>query len=185
MLEGLNYTVISFKILKIGKLMMVFIHMINKTFIKHILIYGITISMLIFILKWVQWKYLILDNALDIYVGFIALFFTALGIWVASQIMKTKTETIIVEKEITIAQTKEFIQNEAEIRKRKLSKREVEVLHLLAKGYSNTDIGQEIHLSVSTIKTHVSGLLSKLEVKNRTQAVQKAQQLNIIDTFNR
>lgn len=143
---------------------------------KHIVIYGLTLAVLVFILKLLQWKFLIVDNAIDIYIGLIALFFTVLGIWVAKQLIKPKVETLIIEKEIP----EKFEINEIEPQKLNLSNREYEVLQLLAKGYSNNEISEQLFLSVSTIKTHVSNLFFKMDVKNRTQATEKAKRLKII-----
>ncbi len=61
-----------------------------------------------------------------------------------------------------------------------ISKREYEVLQQVVKGLSNKEIGERLHLSESTIKTHVSNLLVKLDVKRRTQAIQKAKELKIM-----
>jgi len=52
----------------------------------------------------------------------------------------------------------------------KLTDREVEVLRLIAKGLSNTDIANQLFLSEGTVRNHVSSILSKLEVSDRTQA---------------
>jgi DNA-binding NarL/FixJ family response regulator len=52
----------------------------------------------------------------------------------------------------------------------KLTEREVEVLRLIAKGLSNTDIANQLFLSEGTVRNHVSSILSKLEVSDRTQA---------------
>ena len=128
--------------------------MIRLNDFKHILLYGIILAVLIFALKWIQWKFFILDNAIDIYIGLVAFFFTALGIWVASQIVKPKVETIVIEKEVP----EKFLLNEAELQKLNLNRREFEVLQLLATGYSNADIAKSLFLSLSTIKTHVSNL---------------------------
>lgn len=144
--------------------------------IKHIVIYGLTLAILVFVLKLLQWKFLIVDNTIDIYVGLVAVFFTVLGIWVASQLIKSKVETVIVEKEVP----EKFEINETELQKLNLSTREYEVLQLLAKGYSNSEISEQLFLSVSTIKTHVSNLFTKMDVKNRTQATEKAKRLKII-----
>lgn len=144
--------------------------------IKHIVIYGLTLAILVFVLKLPQWKFLIVDNTIDIYVGLVAVFFTVLGIWVASQLIKSKVKTVIVEKEVP----EKFEINETELQKLNLSTREYEVLQLLAKGYSNSEISEQLFLSVSTIKTHVSNLFTKMDVKNRTQATEKAKRLKII-----
>ncbi len=148
---------------------------------RHIILYGLILAMLVFALKWLQWKFVLVDNAIDIYIGAIALFFTILGICVASHIMKPKVETLIVEKEIIVQQPEVFTLNTTELQKLNLNSREYEVLQLLAKGHSNADIAANLFLSVSTIKTHVYNLYFKMEVKSRTQAITKAKQLKIIE----
>ena len=76
-------------------------------------------------------------------------------------------------------------QIEYEIDKKKLeelgiSPREYQVLELISKGHSNKEVGDKLFLSESTIKTHVSNLLVKLDAKRRTEAVKKARTLNIL-----
>src|SRR5215204_4636002 len=61
-----------------------------------------------------------------------------------------------------------------------LSEREVEVLRLVAAGLSNRDIGQHLFISEKTVKTHLSNIMSKLGVGNRTQAVERAQHLSVL-----
>lgn len=147
---------------------------------KDIILYGLILALLIFVLKWLQWKFLVVDKTLDIYIGFIALFFTILGIWIATKLAKSHTEPIIIEKEVYVQQATEFSINTAELEKLNFSSREYEVLQLLARGHSNADIANSLFLSVSTIKTHVSNILFKMEVNNRTQATEKAKRLKII-----
>lgn len=147
---------------------------------KHIILYGLILAILVFALKWLQWKFLIVDNAIDIYTGLVAIFFTILGVWVATQLVKPKVQTVVVEKEIIVTQSEVFTINETELNKLNLSSREYEVLQLLAKGHSNNDIAACLFLSVSTVKTHVSTLFQKMNVKSRTQAMEKAKRLKII-----
>ncbi|WP_430965474.1 response regulator transcription factor [Spongiimicrobium sp. 2-473A-2-J] len=61
-----------------------------------------------------------------------------------------------------------------------LSKREYEVLREISKGASNQEIADRLFLSESTVKTHVSNVLLKLNAKRRTQAVQIAQEMQIL-----
>mgnify|MGYP001243772876 CR=1 FL=1 len=61
-----------------------------------------------------------------------------------------------------------------------LSEREVQVLTLLSKGYSNQKIGQSLSIAENTVKWHIRNLFEKLGVKNRTSAVLAAQNLNLI-----
>jgi DNA-binding CsgD family transcriptional regulator len=152
-----------------------------NTKFQHIILYGLILAILILILKWLQWKFLIVDNSIDVYIGLIAVFFTILGVWVSTQFTKTKVETVVVEKEIFINSPDEFAINETELKKLNLSNREYEVLELLAKGYSNIEIAKKLFLSLSTIKTHVSNMFVKLDVKSRTQAIEKAKRLRIIE----
>jgi LuxR family maltose regulon positive regulatory protein len=61
-----------------------------------------------------------------------------------------------------------------------LSEREVEVLRLVAAGLSNRDIGQQLFISEKTVKTHLSNIMGKLGVVNRTQAVDQGRQFGLI-----
>ena len=76
-------------------------------------------------------------------------------------------------------------QNKAEVDTSKiaelgLSKREYEVLQEISRGLSNKEIADKLYVSESTVKTHVSNLLVKLNAQRRTQAVRIARQLNIL-----
>lgn len=148
---------------------------------RHILLYGLILSGLIFGLKWLQWNFLILDNAIDLYIGMIAVIFTVLGVWIASQSIKPKTETIIVEKEVFTPQPKTFSLNEMALKKLALTTREFEVLQLLAKGHSNSTIAEQLFVSISTVKTHVYNLFTKMNVKSRYHAITKAKELDLVE----
>jgi DNA-binding CsgD family transcriptional regulator len=62
----------------------------------------------------------------------------------------------------------------------RLSDREREVLRLVAEGYSNAMMANRLHLSESTIKTHVESLLAHLNVRNRAEAVAAASRLRLL-----
>jgi DNA-binding NarL/FixJ family response regulator len=61
-----------------------------------------------------------------------------------------------------------------------LSPREVEVLHLVAKGFANREVSNLLHLSVLTVECHMKNIYRKLEVKSRTQAVFEARAVGLI-----
>lgn len=63
-----------------------------------------------------------------------------------------------------------------------LTPRELDVLNALAAGLSNLEIAQKLVITEGTVKNHVSSLLAKLQVRDRTQAVLKAQKLNLLQT---
>jgi DNA-binding CsgD family transcriptional regulator len=144
---------------------------------KQVIIYGITLAIIIFILKWLEMRYVLVDQQLDTYIGLIAIIFTGLGIWLALKLRKPKVETVIVEKEIYLS---DFSINEEEIKRLNLSKRELEVLQLMAEGLSNQEIAEKLFVSLNTIKTHSAQIFEKMEVKRRTQAVDLGKKLSII-----
>lgn len=158
--------------------------MIRKLFSynKGILIYGASLALLLFLLKWLELKFVIYDHAFEIYAAAIAVIFTGLGIWLALKLSKpkVKVETVVVEKEVFITSPGEFVFNEKEMANLGLSKRELEVLQLMAEGLSNDEIASRLFVSLNTIKTHTSKLFEKLDVKRRTQAVEKAKRLSLI-----
>ena len=147
---------------------------------KQIIIYGIALAVLLFLLKWLETRYILIDQQLDIYLGIVAVLFTALGIWLALKIRKPKVETVIIEKKVVLASGPDFILNEDEVRRLNLSKRELEVLQLMANGLSNQEIAERLFVSLNTIKTHSAQIFEKMEVKRRTQAVDMAKRLSII-----
>jgi len=130
------------------------------------------------LLKWLEWHFLIIDHAFEIYVSAIAIIFTALGIWLALKLVKPKVNTVVIEK--PVFEGPAFNLNETELNKLKISSRELEVLQLMAEGLSNQGIAERLFVSLNTIKTHSSNLFVKMEVERRTQAVEKAKRLSLI-----
>jgi DNA-binding NarL/FixJ family response regulator len=61
-----------------------------------------------------------------------------------------------------------------------LTKREVEILRMMAAGYSNREIGKACFVAEGTVKNHISSILSKLGVRDRTRAVLRALHLGLI-----
>jgi LuxR family maltose regulon positive regulatory protein len=61
-----------------------------------------------------------------------------------------------------------------------LSKRELEVLQLIAKGCSNKEIASQLFITISTVKRHTVTIYRKLDVENRTQAVAQARELELL-----
>lgn len=146
---------------------------------KHAILYGAALALLLFLLKWLQWRFIIIDLSIEIYIGIIALIFTILGIWLAQKLARPQLNTVVVEKQV-FSPAAEFKPDEGALRQLSLSKREVEVLQLMAQGLSNEEMASRLFISLSTIKTHNSRLFEKMDVRRRTQAVEKAKRLKII-----
>ncbi len=147
---------------------------------KQPLLYGAALALLLFLLKWLQWRYIIIDLSIEIYIGIIALIFTVLGIWVAQKLARPQVKTVVVEKPVYLSPSTEFKLDEEALSRLTLSKREMEVLQLMAEGLSNEEIASRLFVSLSTIKTHNSRLFEKMDVRRRTQAIEKAKRLRII-----
>jgi DNA-binding CsgD family transcriptional regulator len=139
---------------------------------RKIIIYGIAMAVLIGILKLVEYRYLVRDIPLEFYIGVVAVMFTGIGIWAGLRLTRPKV--------IKVPITGPFERDEAVLRKLGLSRREFEVLELIAAGLSNQDIAERLFVSTSTVKTHVSNVLGKLEASRRTEAIAKAKEMRII-----
>ncbi len=137
-----------------------------------VIIYGLALAALTGLLKLVEYKYLIRDIPLEFYIGAVAVMFTAIGIWAGLRLTRPK----IVEVEINGP----FERDEAALGKLGISRREFEVLELIAAGLSNQDIADRLFVSTSTVKTHVSNILAKLDAGRRTEAIARAKELRII-----
>lgn len=153
-------------------------HLLSKY--RSVILYGISLAVLLFLLKWLELRFVIYDHAMEIYAGAIAIIFTALGIWMALRLTKPRIEKVVVEKEVFVEKPREFILNEAALNNLGISKRELEVLQLMAEGLSNAEIAGRLFVSLNTIKTHASNLFFKLDASRRTQAIEKAKSLKLI-----
>ncbi len=151
---------------------------------KHVILYGISLAVLMFLMRWLELRFIIFSHAFEMYIGAIALIFTALGIWLALKLTKPKVQIQVVEQIIEkvyqVESGEEFKLNEIALNELGLSRRELEVLELMATGLSNQEIAVRLFVSLNTIKTHTSKVFEKLDVKRRTQAVEKAKRLSLI-----
>ena len=147
---------------------------------KEFLIYGISMALVLLLLKILEANFIVYNYRLDFFIGAIAIVFTVLGVWLALKLVKPRVETHIIEKEIYIENPENIEINEKEILNLGISKRELDVLNLMAKGLSNEEITDKLFISLNTVKTHSSNIFLKLDVKRRTQAVDKAKRLKII-----
>ncbi len=143
---------------------------------KHILIYGLCGGVLIVILKLVEYRFLVIQHSIEIYGGLIALLFAVLGIWLGLKLTKNK-ETVIV-REVPAPQF--FTLNETRLRELGITRRELEILELIANGLSNREIAEKLFVSENTVKTHSSRLFDKLSARRRTQAVHMGKELGLI-----
>src|SRR3954462_14557223 len=92
---------------------------------KSAILYGISLAFLLFLLKWLELRFIIFDHSFEIYIGFIAIIFTGLGIWLALKLSKPKIKTVIVEKEVIVTRNENFVLNTLMVSELELSRREL------------------------------------------------------------
>lgn len=143
---------------------------------KHILIYGICGGLLIAVLKVIEYRFLVVEHSIEIYGGLVALLFAGLGIWLGLKL--TRKKEVVVFREVAVAAP--FALNAEKLRELGLTRRELEILELIANGMSNREIAEKLFVSENTVKTHSSRLFDKLSAKRRTQAVQIGKELGLI-----
>jgi len=137
-----------------------------------IIIYGLSLAALVGLLKYIEYRYFVRDIPLEFYIGIVAVMFTGIGIWAGLRLTRPKVK--IIDNTIP------FETDSAAIQKLGISKREFEVLELIAAGHSNQEIADKLFVSMSTVKTHVSNVLAKLNASRRTEAIARAKKLRII-----
>ncbi|SNT29619.1 transcriptional regulator, LuxR family [Ekhidna lutea] len=121
-------------------------------------------GLLMVLLQVIHYKAMVRDIQMELFGGIIGLLFLVFGIWLGMKLFNKNTS------------------EKYDGSKLGLSKREVEVLELLAQGFSNQEVADKLFVSLNTAKTHISNIYTKLNVKRRTQAIQKARDLALIPT---
>jgi DNA-binding NarL/FixJ family response regulator len=142
--------------------------------VRDILLYGVSGGLLIAVLKLTEYRFLVVEHSVEIYVALVAALFAGLGIWLGLTLTRKKPVTIIKEvpAQAPVQSTGPFVANEARVSQLGITARELEILGLIAAGLSNREIAGRLFVSENTVKTHSSRLFDKLGAKRRTQAVQ-------------
>jgi DNA-binding CsgD family transcriptional regulator len=145
---------------------------------RHVLIYGFIGGVLITVLKWTEYRFLVIEHSMEIYGGMIAATFAVLGIWLGLKL--TGTRERIVVKEVPVPAGEPFVPDERKREDLGLTRREFEILELIAQGMSNREIAGKLYVSENTVKTHSSRVFDKLGAKRRTQAVQLGKEFGLL-----
>ena len=153
-----------------------------------VLLYGVVAGLLIAVLELIEYRYLVVRHAVEIYGVLVAVLFSALGIWLGLRITRPKrvevVERVVVQQvvqEILVpARAGPFVPDAAALARLGVTPREHEILQLIASGLSNREIAERLSVSENTVKTHASRLLDKLGARRRTEAVQRAKEAGLI-----
>jgi len=151
---------------------------VKKQTLIHTLLYGLCGGILIVALKLIEFRFLVVEHSIEIYGGLIALLFAGVGIWLGLKL--TKNKEVLIVKEVPVPASQPFALNEERVKDLGITKRELEILELIARGMSNREIAEKLFVSENTVKTHSSRLFDKLSAKRRTQAVQIAKEMGLI-----
>lgn len=152
--------------------------------LKHALIYGASGGLLIVVLKVIEFRFIVIEHSIEIYAALIAALFAAVGIWLGLKL--TRKEEVVLVKEVVkevpvpLPPSEPFTVNEEQQRQLGITRRELEILELIAEGLSNREIADKLFVSENTVKTHSSRLFDKLSAKRRTQAVQIGKEIGLI-----
>ncbi len=145
---------------------------------KHVLLYGLVGGVLIAGLKFIEYRWLVVEHSVEIYGGLVAAVFAAVGIWLGLRITRRR-ETVVV-REVMVAMPAEFVRDQTKLESLGITPRELEILELIAQGLSNKEIAARVFVSENTVKTHSSRVFEKLGARRRTQAVQLGKEFRLI-----
>jgi DNA-binding CsgD family transcriptional regulator len=145
---------------------------------RHVLICGLIGGVLITLLKWTEYQFLVVEHSIEIYGGLIAATFAVLGIWLGVRL--TGPRQRIVVKEVLVPTPAPFVPDERRRDDLGITRRELEILELVAQGMSNREIAGKLYVSENTVKTHCSRAFDKLGARRRTQAVQLGKEFGLL-----
>jgi DNA-binding CsgD family transcriptional regulator len=158
---------------------------------RHALIFGLVGGLLIATLQYTEYRFVVIEHSVELYGALVAILFATFGIWLGLRITRrreTIRETVVVKEVLVPAEasapfgpnTVPFALNTARQQTLGITPRELEILTLVARGFSNREIAGKLFVSENTVKTHCARAFDKLGAKRRTQAVQLGKELGLI-----
>ena len=145
---------------------------------RHVLLYGLLGGVLIAGLKFIEYRWLVVEHSIEIYGGIVAAVFAFFGIWLGLRITGRREK--IVVREVQVPAPADFVRDQAKVDALGITPRELEILELITAGLSNKEIGARLFVSENTVKTHSSRVFDKLGARRRTQAVQLGKEMRLI-----
>jgi len=149
---------------------------------KQVLIFGLVGGVLVTLLQWTEFHFVVLEHSIAIYGVLIAILFAGAGIWLGTRLLAPRERIVdrIVEIVAPAAAPPPNFATDDTVRERLgITRREMEVLELVARGLSNREIGETLFVSENTVKTHCSRAFDKLGARRRTEAVQRSKELGL------
>ena len=161
---------------------------------RHVLIFGLVGGVLIATLQYTEYRFVIIEHSVELYSALVAILFATFGIWLGLRITRrreTIRETVVmreVVREVLVPVEvpalepvlAPFAPNTARQQTLGITARELEILTLIARGFSNREIATQLFVSENTVKTHCARTFDKLGAARRTQAVQLGKELGLL-----
>jgi len=135
--------------------------------VRTVVSYGLVLALGALALQWLDYRLWVRSHGMELWVTLMAAAFLGLGVWVGAKLFRDRVQT-------------GFELNAPALAQLGITRREHEVLGLLAAGLSNKDIAGRLGLSLNTVKSHIARVYEKLEAARRTDAVQRARELRLI-----
>lgn len=151
---------------------------------KQVLIFGMVGGVLIALLQWTEYRFVVLEHSTAVYGALIAVLFAAAGVWLGTRLLAPRERIVhqVVERvvEIPAVPGQPTAVDEAARERLGITRRELEILALVARGLSNREIGETLFVSENTVKTHCSRAFDKLGVRRRTEAVLRGKEFGLL-----
>lgn len=151
---------------------------------RHVLIFGLVGGLLIATLQYTEYRFVVIEHSVELYSALVAILFAAFGIWLGLRITRKREiirETVVVKEVLVPAEAPApFAPNTARQQTLGITARELEILTMVARGFSNREIATQLFVSENTVKTHCARAFDKLGAKRRTQAVQLGKEFGLI-----
>ncbi len=161
---------------------------------RHALIFGIVGGVLIATLQYTEYRFVVIEHSVELYSALVAILFASFGIWLGLRITRrretsretireTVRETVVVREVLVPAEgsaLQPFAPNTGNQQTLGITARELEILNLVARGFSNREIATQLFVSENTVKTHCARAFDKLGAARRTQAVLRGKELGLL-----
>lgn len=144
---------------------------------RQVLIFGLAGGVLITLLQWTEFHFVVLEHSVAVYGVLIAVLFAGSGLWLGTRLLPPRERVVEVP---VLAPQPEFDPSEETRERLGITRREFEILGLVARGLSNREIGEALFVSENTVKTHCSRAFDKLGARRRTEAVQRGKELGLL-----
>ena len=153
---------------------------------RHVLIFGLVGGLLIAVLQYTEYRFVVIEHSVELYSALVAILFATFGIWLGLRITRRREiirETVVVKEVLVSAEAptlEPFAPKTAHQQALGVTARELEILTLVARGFSNREIATQLFVSENTVKTHCARTFDKLGAARRTQAVQRGKELGLL-----